>query len=456
LPAEEKEDYDWRVSVAKFTNVFGDIVEDLASRPFSEEVKLEDEAPEQIEAFCDDVDGAGTSLTMFAAEAFYNAVAYTIDWIFVDFPEVPAKADGTTRTREDDQRDGIRPYWTHVRAINVLEVRTAIIKGRETITYFRLLEPGSEPKHDRVRIMELSPDGVASWAVYAKSEQATQTQGQTAWVIENAGIFSIGIIPLVPFATGRRKGKTWQFHSPMKPAAELQVQLFQDESALKHSKTMSAFVMISANGVKPEKSGNKIVPIKTGPGRILYGGFDGKGTPGSFELLEPSAQTMTFAAEDNARTINQLRELGRQPLTAQSGNLTVITTTVAAMKGNSACQQWAIMEGKALETALQITAMWLNIADYKPSVEVFHDFDVDGEGKDMATIMDARKNGDISQETLWHEMRRRGVLSAEFDPEEETKRLLDETPDESDLTDEFVQPPGAPNVVPIKQPVKPQ
>jgi len=457
LPAEDDDDYKFRVNTSKFTNVFGDIIEDLSSRPFSEEVKVEGEnTPAEIEVFCDDVDGAGTSLTMFAAEQFYNAVAYTIDWTFVDFPNVPPKSDGTVRTREDDKRDGNRPYWSHVRAINVLEVRTKIINGRETIIYFRLFEPAANGIKDRVRIMELI-NGVASWKLYEKSDRASNTANATTWVGVDEGIFSIGSIPLYPFATGRRKGRTWQFHSPMKSAAELQVQLFQDESALKHSKIMSAFVMIAANGVKPEKTGvgnaQTIKPLKTGPGRVLYGGVDGSGTAGTFELLEPSASTMEFQAKDNERTINQLRELGRQPLTAQSGNLTVITTTVAAMKGNSACQQWAIIEGKALESALEATARWYGIQNYKPSVEVFHDFDVDGEGKDMTLILDARKNGDLSQGTLWHEMRRRGVLSAEFDPENEKKALLDETPDETDIDDEITKP-GA-NVVPIKQPVKP-
>lgn len=454
LPAENDDDYKFRVSVSKLTNVFRDIVEDLSSRPFAEEVKLNDVTPE-IEEFAKNVDGAGTSMTMFAAETFFNSVAYCLDWIFIDFPNVIPNPDGRPRTREDDQREKIRPYWSHVRAINVLEVRTAFVGGSQALIYIRLFEPANDGKPDRVRIMERNGN-VAVWSLY--EQDGTDEQRRRKWVRVDQGVFSIGEIPMVPFATARRNGRSWQFYPAMKDAAELQVQLYQDESALKHSTIMSAFVMIAANGVKPEYTGTgankKIVPIKAGPGRMLFGGSDGKGNAGSFELLEPSAATLEFQAKNNAQTIANLRELGRQPLTAQSGNLTVITTTVAAMKGNSACQQWAIMESVALSEAIRITGLWMQVDATEVRAEVFHDFDVDAEGKDMSLLNDMRKNGDLSQETLWDEASRRGILAADFDPDEEKERLLAETPaDEFD--DEITDPTDPGKVVPIKKPVKP-
>ena len=45
---------------------------------------------------------------------------------------------------------------------------------------------------------------------------------------------------------------------------------------------------------------------------------------------------------------------------------------------------------------------------------------------DLATLDKARDRGDLSQPTYWSELQRRGVLSDEFDAQEEKKRLLEE------------------------------
>jgi hypothetical protein len=75
--------------------------------------------------------------------------------------------------------------------------------------------------------------------------------------------------------------------------------------------------------------------------------------------IEPDATSLKFLAEEIEKTIQQMRELGRQPLTAQTGNLTVVTTQFAAQKGNSAIQAWALNLKDAMENALRYTAMWL-------------------------------------------------------------------------------------------------
>ena len=73
------------------------------------------------------------------------------------------------------------------------------------------------------------------------------------WVQAKEGLISIGVIPMVPFITGRRKGASWTFHPPMKAALEAQLELFIRQSALKFAETMACFPMLSANGVTPTR-----------------------------------------------------------------------------------------------------------------------------------------------------------------------------------------------------------
>lgn len=452
FPDETQPDYDWRLSLSKFTNVYRDIVEGLASKPFETVTTVDlapkevvsadgddekskphndDPLPDKMKDFVENVDGSYTSITGFAASLMFQGVNDAITWIFVDYPnDVPAP-NARPRSIAEEKELGVRPFWTMVLGRNVLEARSAVIAGSEVLTYVRLLEPtGSD---NFVRIMYRDQSG-SRWELWKQDQPSkSRSSGPTKWMMVDEGIFSIGLIPLVPMALGRRRGRSQFYFPPMRDAADLQLELYWQESGLKHIKTLAAFPMLAGNGVKPATTPDgKVRPIRVAPMAALYAPPDGNGTSGSWQLLEPSAATLTFLQSDVEKTIAQLRELGRNPLTAQSGNLTVVTTMVAAKKGNSAVQMWAGVEENALDTALYITALWYgideNTADRIRS-HIFTDFDIDGEGGEALTALkDMRQGGDLSQRTLWKEMQRRDILSADFDAEAEENALLDEGP----------------------------
>lgn len=82
----------------------------------------------------------------------------------------------------------------------------------------------------------------------------------------------------------------------------------------------------------------------------------------------------------------------------------------------------------ALENAMKLTAMWLR-EEREPEVAVHDDFDLDpNDEKGPDTLIKMREVGDLSQRTLWSEMRRRNILSPEFDPEKEEQAIIDEIP----------------------------
>ncbi|QWY83175.1 putative structural protein [Rhizobium phage RHph_X2_24] len=441
--AEElTQDYKVRQQLTKFTNVYRDIVEGLASKPFEEEITIVGESksiPAEITAFIEDVDGAGNNLTVFSSLTFFNGINSAIDWIFVDYPTVDRER---VRTMADQKAAGIRPFWTHVLGRNVFEVRTKIINGKQVINYIRIYEPGvSEP--DRVRIFVRDDSGIVTWALFEKMDK-NGADGKPQFAIVGEGTLSISVIPMVPFVTGRRDGSSWKFFPAMRDAADLQIKLYQAESGLEFVTTMAGYPMLAANGMRPEMEADGKTPkkIAIGPGRVLWGIPDGNGNAGSWSFVEPNASSMKFLQEKIDKTKQDLRELGRQPLTAQSGNLTVITTAVAAGKARSAVSAWALNLKDALENALQITAMFIggSLATYEPEVNVFNEFDdiTDG-GSDLTALNTARKNRDISRKTLLVEYKRRKVLSPEFDDEDDLQELLNEVPAD---TEEPEQSPG--------------
>lgn len=463
FPKELQHTYDGRLLLTEMTNVFRDICESLASKPFEEEITLVVEKnkklPDEIEKLQEDIDGASNNLTSFAGSVFFRGIVSVLDWIYVDYP----KRDPAVRTQADATAKNVRPYWSRVLGRNVLEVVSQMIGGKETLVYMRILEPGV-PNH--YRVFDRNPTtGEVQWALF--EEKKDQTTGKKIFIMVDSDNISIGVIPLVPFITGRRDGRTWKFDPALNDAADLQIELYQKESGLKFARTMTGYSMLAANGIKPQKGPDgKPLDLAVGPNVVLYSEPDGNGNSGTWGYVTPDAACLKFLKDDIKETQDQLRELGRQPLTAQSSNLTVITTAYAAGKSKSAVGAWALRLKDALENALKITCMWLNIKPetYDPVVTVYSEFDdfQNDQKADLTALQTMRGARDLSQRTYWREMQRRTVLSDEFDADEEEQALLDEVPDgNSNVIDDGTgnHPNGAPkydgNGVPLDPKGKP-
>jgi hypothetical protein len=381
-------------------------------------------APTEMLEFAENVDGAGNNLTVFASQTFYDGVNTGMDWIFVDAP----RTDESVRTVADAKQASVRPYWSRVRAANILSIRTYRIGSNQVLEFIRILEPGSP---DNIREMERLPDGLVVYRLYEKRKDYDRARKTFFWLIEE-GPISIPVIPMVPFVTGRRKGKSWEMIAPMLDAVDLQVHLYQLESALKYVTMLAGYPMLAGNGVTPDKaSDGSVKKLAVGPNVVLYSPIDGSGNHGEWKYVEPDANTMLFMSSQIEKAQQQLRELGRQPLTSQSGNLTVVTTIVAGSKAKSAVKMWAGALKDALENAFVITGMWMGI-QYDPSITVFTEFDDFIDGKNLEDLLAMYTAGVISMETLWYEYKRRGVLSTQFDAAAERLKLLTNLTGEED------------------------
>lgn len=425
FPGEQQDDYKFRLTQTRMTNVFSDITESLASKPFEKDIKVETGSPEWlVDTFQYDVDGNGSNISVFASDMFEAGIRSSIDWVFIDYP-----ATGKTKVSlEEKRKNNYRPFWSRIIAVNVLSIKSRMVGGSERITYFRYKEV--EDGKERVRILELDGN-VVKWSLHEKGDKYND-ETKTYYNQIDEGVMGIDEVPVVPFITGRRIGRTYVTKPALKAAADAQLDLYLEESARKYAKVLAAYPMLSGNGVVPQKDkeGNPI-PLGIGPQRVLYAppGPDGKAS-GSWSYVEPNANTLMQLSKDIESSIQQLRELGRQPLTAQSENLTVETAAFAAGKAKSSVAAWGAKLRDCLENALRITAKW-EMIDVDPktiNVFVFLDFDEPLNEKSVEELGRMRERGDISQETYWREMKRRSVLSDDFDPDTEKTLLLTDTP----------------------------
>ena len=432
---EDRESYEYRRKTAKYVGIYRDIVENLAAKPFSRKVSVvveeNDRAGADLRAIAEDIDGRGNNLHVFSQSLFFHGINDAIGWVLVDFPIVP---EGLTV--KDLKALNARPYWVHIPARRMLAVRSEMIGSKEQFVHARIVEDAvvqegyGEKVVRRIRVLnrERLPEGNYAPATWELFEERGERSG-AEWVSVGAGKIGIGVIALAPFITGRRKEGSWQFVPPMQDAAYLQVEHYQAESALKAIKDQACFPMLSGSGVSPALgSDGSPAPIVVGPRSVLFAPMNGDGKSGSWSFIEPQGQSLKFLAEDITRIEEQLRELGRQPLTAQTGNLTVVTTAFAASKANSVISAWALNLKDALEQALMFTAWWLGEKS-EPAADIETEFDVFlADEKGPETLLKLRERNDISQETLWRELKRRGALSPDFDAAKELERILKEIP----------------------------
>lgn len=436
FPNESTADYDLRLANAKFTNIFGDILETLASKPFEKEVDVQDAEP--LEDLIEDIDGQGNHLHVFAAKAFHYGIANAVHWVMVEY----TKGVPTGATVAQEKAIGARPYWVHIPAQSLLAVYSENVGGKETITHARIREDVKERegfgevKKERVRVLnrevvaneqgDIVSAGPATWELFEKQKDA---QGKEAWVSIGFGAYSIGIIPLVPFVTGRREGSSWVIKPPLADAAYLQVEHYQQESGLKHKNELNNFTMLAGQGVSPPMGDDgKPVVVPAGPQTVLYAPPDGNGNSGTWEWLAVETAGLDFSLKYIQSIESQIRELGRQPLTAQAGNITTITAAFAGDKAHTVIEAWALNFKDFLEQCLKITAMWRKV-DVEPEVEISTDFALSlKEDTGISSLDAAHERGALSWDTWFEEMKRRGIIGPNVDKDDERERILAEVP----------------------------
>lgn len=478
---EADQDYQRRRRNAPLTNIYSDISRNLASKPFSKTLELAEDTPYQYKKLAENIDGQGNNLHVFASETFKAGLDKGFDWILVDYTKVPPGS-----TLADEQGIGARPYWVRIQAERMLAVYSDFLNGNEIFVHARIYEPTVqrvdyiEQLVERVRIFNREPIfgdvpdinqglvigyGLPTWEVWECQIVQTTENGKTTstetWTMIDDGNVTIGFIPLVPFRTGRRYGTTWKVDPPLRDVAYMQIEEFQQESNLKAIKELTAFPMLTGNGVNPPTEGGGQITI--GPHKVLFAPPNSDGRPGQWAFIEPSAESLNFLKNDLEALRKGMKDLGMQPLT--DANLTVVTTANVAAKAHNAVQAWALGLKDSLQQAWKFTAMWLNQKD-EPLVNVHTDFGVDQEaGTELVSLQAAQTAGVISKRLQFEEMKRRGVLSDDADWEEDQQQAAEEQQGEQLQPEKMIDPvtghplvvtpkPGTPNPPP-KPPVKP-
>lgn len=414
---EGQTEYDRRRRAAPWRPEFADALRFLAAKPFGHDVALKGNMPESIKGLAEDIDGRGNNLTQVAAEAFGQGIARGLHLILVDFPSMAPNA-----TREDEKRANARPYWVNIPANDIVALYTAWVGGKETVVHLRFRETitvrsgfGEEVRH-RIRvyepglwqIWEQDPD-TKEWAIPPNGEGVIARGGQ-----------KIASVPVVMFFTGERCGEM-RVKPPLSDLARMQIELYQALSREDEALTFASSPILTGNGLAPPA--NDAAPIVVGPKAVLFAPPGGEGTNPHWSYINPDAANIAQIREHVRSVIDDMRRLGMQPLTERSGTPTATGQSISAAQAHSQVQAWAISLKDALEQAWVFTCEWLSEA---ATVEchVNTDFSVLPYADAPLQALDkARARRDICLTTYWDSLKRFSVLSPDFDPAEEERKV---------------------------------
>ncbi len=413
-PNEADKAYKNRVATATLFPAFSRTVEVLSGKPFSKPLTLEDDTPERIKEWCEDVDLQGRNLHAFAADLCSDAMARGIAGILVDYPRV-----SNVRTKEDEQKIGARPYFVQISYENVLGWKSERINGVETLTQLRFLEAAREPDgefHEKEipQVRVLYP---GKWEVWREKEVEG---GRKVWARYEEGKSTLQKIPFVP-VYGKRTG-FMTGAPPLLELAHLNVEHWQSKSDQQTILHVARVPILFAKKLAVDEEGNSAIVI--GASSAITSDDE----KGDLKYVEHTGAAIEAGRKSLLDLEDMMRQIGAELLVIKPGNTSITQTEADNEPGMCTLQRIAQGLENSLDEALQLMAEWVG-EDDGGNVQIFQDYGVDSLAEaSMDLLRDMNVDGTFSDESLFHEGQRRGLIRPELTWEEEKKRIAANTP----------------------------
>lgn len=403
-PNEQAESYASRIATATLYPAFSRTVEVMASKPFSKPIAIDEGTPPRIAELLEDVDLSGRNLHSFAADLMQDCIAYGLSGVLVDYP----RADNV-KTRADEMVTGVRPYFAHYKPGTILGWKSQKINGEEVLTQLRLLETVEEDdgefstkQVEQVRV--LTP---GNWQIYR--------QIKDSWAVYDEGTTTLSAIPFV-FFYGLRKG----FGIGLPPLIELAFQNIEhwqslsDQQTIMHVARVPILTVIGANDDSQITVGSQYaIQLPLGA---------------DMRFVEHSGQAIEAGRKSILDLEERMRQTGAELLVLKPGDITA--TQVQSENEANRCTLQKIVEvfEDGLDQCLQYMADWLGETD-GGSVSLFTDFGAATLGEASAELLlKANQSGKLSDETMFDEWKRRGIISPENQWNDEQERIAEQGP----------------------------
>lgn len=445
-PGEDTSRYQERLGSAVLWNQTELTLGGWEGRPFSDPLKLKEDVPEQIVDLKENIDMQGNNMNVFARKWFRVGVSKAFCHVLVEQPTIQPREDGRPLSKGETDKQNIRPYWVLVEPNDVISARSEIINGVDVWTNVRIKESVLVPSPDdefaeviekRIRVydrVEQAGGAVVSLRTY--KEQVDEKGSGTTWVLATTVQLQFDEIPMVTFYAqkeGFLLGK-----SPLQDLADLNIKHWQEQSDQDTILRIARFPILAGSGVDSLDGGDPLNADAQGSqqpsNRAKFGHVMG---PHTVLLAEDKGAKFYYVEHTGAAigagqsALDKLEEkmagYGSEFLKKNPDRQTATAKALDSAESVSPLVAVTLLFVDAFEQVLAMTAKWLNIKEgVKPGggVELVTDFGPEeASAVDLTTLGSAWQGGAISSKQYRREIKRRGVLSDDFDEDENAKEL---------------------------------
>ena len=402
-PAEEADAYANRLALSTLLPVYAETVQNMTGRVFAESITIGEDVPPAIAAMAENIDRQGNNLQVWSQSLFSAGLAYGLCHVLTEYPQ----ASGLL-TMADAQAAGVRPYAVVINPQQVIGWKSDGTK----LTQFWYMESVKEDvsafevaQIDQVRV--LVP---GAWAVYRKDKDGK-------WMLHNSGMTSLNEIPLATFYTKRTGFMTAT--PPLMELAHLNVKHWQSQSDQDNILHVARVPMLAISGIDDSDWQLK---VGTSNATKLPTGGDMKWVEHSGLAIEAGRQSLLDLVDD--------MRLAGAKLLAKEKQATK-TATQAEEEAATELSPLETMAGQfedCIDQVLRFFALYLGEQD-GGHVQVNGNFDTDfAPETTLPLLLNMAAQGRLSDETLFAEYKRRGVVSDNLDWEEEKQRIADQGP----------------------------
>lgn len=403
---ESDSTYENRLRRSVLTNYLEDAVRNAVSLPFRRDIQIGDSIPEDVSSLFRNIDLMGNDINQFSRNLLEDGALMGYGFILVDFSK--NETDGTIA---GENAANLRPYFVFVKADDVLGIYTQIDGANEIVTHFRYRETDvvlndeyEEEIRERVR-------------VYKPGEYEVWEKVQGEWKVVDGGPMTITThVPVVPVWCGRRV-RGFQVRPLFLDLAYKQVEHWQSASDQRNILSFSRFPMLAVSGAGKAAESEIVI----GPSRVLAT----ESTDGRWYYVEPDGHAIESGRRDLEDLKEEMRILGLQPLVSRVGNITATARALDETRVHSAVQVLAMNLEDALRRATSMIEQWLGREPQEEyDITVNRDFGLSiRDTAEVDSLIRSRITGEMSRYTFWSELKRRAVLSPDFDPAAEQARL---------------------------------
>jgi hypothetical protein len=242
------------------------------------------------------------------------------------------------------------------------------------------------------------------WEVYRKAENSDD------WIIFDKGVTALDFIPIVTFYAAKQVGP-FQVDKPLlDDLAQLNVAHWQSASDQRHILHVARVPLLFGTGWDEDEKEQKEKGV--GPNQLIL-----QPVGATLAFIEHSGNAIGSGENDLKRLEDQMSVAAMEPLVPRTGNQTATAKAIDTAEATSALQDIAQGLKDSIEQLLVTTGAWLGIPpELTGEVEVQSDFSISlGDPSALTELGKARSLGDISREAYLSELKRRDILSDDYD-----------------------------------------